>query len=56
MLRTWTRLGKRERNERVIKFAETHPDWTHRAIAGIFRIDRSRVSRILQRARDGTNS
>jgi len=43
---------KRERNRRLVKFQEEHPDYTHQAIAGIFHLDRSRVSRILKAMRN----
>jgi len=39
---------KRDRNQRLIRFAQEHPDYTHQAIANIFHLDRSRVSRILK--------
>jgi len=39
---------KRDRNERLKKFAQEHPDYTQDAIARIFHISRSRVCRILQ--------
>jgi predicted transcriptional regulator len=39
---------KRDRNERLRKFAREHPDYTHQALADIFHISRSRVSRILK--------
>ncbi|KKL99206.1 hypothetical protein LCGC14_1816790 [marine sediment metagenome] len=39
---------KKDRNARLVKFAKEHPDYTQEAIAKIFRIHRSRVSRILQ--------
>lgn len=42
---------KRERNDRLVRFASEHPNWTHSAIAGIFRMDRSTVSKILKRAK-----
>ena len=46
---TYRMKDKRERDKRLIKFAEEHPDYTHKALAGIFHIDRSRVTRILQK-------
>lgn len=46
---------KKKRNERLIAFANEHPDYTHQAIAGIFHIDRSRVTRILQKGKNDDN-
>lgn len=42
---------KERRNQRIVEFTKRHPEYTHDAIAGIFHIDRSRVTRILQRAK-----
>ena len=39
----------RERNERLLSFANAHPVYTHSAIGKIFHISRSRVTRILQK-------
>lgn len=41
----------RERNQRLIKFSKEHPEYTHKALANIFHIDRTRVTRILLRAK-----
>lgn len=40
---------KRERNKRLVKFAGEHPEFTHQALANIFHIHRSRVTRILKK-------
>lgn len=45
----YTIKAKRDRNERLRKFAREHPDWTQQAIANVFHIDRSRVSILLRK-------
>jgi len=46
---TWKRIDKKRRNERLVKFAEEHPDYTNKALGGIFHLSQSRVCRILQK-------
>ena len=46
------RMEWENRNKRLVEYAKAHPKWTHEAIAGVFHIDRSRVTRILKRARE----
>ena len=43
---------KRKRNGKLIAFAMAHPDYTHDAIGRIFHLDRSRVTRILQKGKN----
>jgi len=40
---------KRERNERLVKYHQQHPDMTLRALAGLYRISTARIHQILKR-------
>ena len=44
----WRMKDKRERNQRLLKFREEHPDYTLTSIARIFHLHPSRVCRILK--------
>jgi len=47
--------AKRDRNARLIRFHAKHPDYTHAAIAKVFHMDRSRVTRILLKGKEEAN-
>ena len=47
----WKRRDKQLRNQRLIRFAEEHPEYTHKALGGIFHLSPSRITRILKAMR-----
>lgn len=54
MIKNWKRIDKQRRNEKLVKFAREHPEYTNKALGGIFHISPSRISRILKKYR-GSN-
>ena len=47
----WKKSEKKKRNQKLLDFADKHPSYTQAAIAQIFHLSRSRVTRILARER-----